>query len=230
MNDLCIHCQEEFQAPISFKDLVLWKPIDQGLVCTKCFSRFQKIDPTSMCPTCSKYLDSGEVCADCQAWQDQYPDISGRHLALFYYDDFAKDWMFEFKMKGDIRFGLVFGQVLKECIKSNFPNHLLVPIPSSTPHFKDRGFNQIDVILSVLSFEYEDLLANTSHGLGQAKKTRADRLRTDQPFSYRGGGDLSQMDILLVDDVYTTGRTLYHAKRLLTDQGARRVDSLSLFR
>ena len=66
--------------------------------------------------------------------------------------------------------------------------------------------------------------------LKQSHKDRAMRMKTKQPFEYVGPNNLSDKKILLVDDIYTTGRTLYHAKALLEDAGAKFVTSVTLAR
>ncbi|MGY4788699.1 ComF family protein [Bacillus sp. OHL2] len=39
-----------------------------------------------------------------------------------------------------------------------------------------------------------------------------------------------QRDIILVDDIYTTGATIYDAARILKDAGAKSVSSFTLIR
>lgn len=64
----------------------------------------------------------------------------------------------------------------------------------------------------------------------QSQRDRAARLHRKQPFSIAVTKDLVDQRVLLVDDVYTTGNTLYHAATLLYQLGAKEVKSLSLAR
>lgn len=230
MSKSCIHCQTLIERPTTFSDLVFWKPLYTDLICEKCRQNFESINTEEVCPHCSKATKDGHTCDECLVWQGLYPDIKGTHTSLYSYNQFAKEWMVQFKLKGDIRFGLVFGEALESRIKTEFPDHLIVPIPSSAKNFYERGFNQIEVILSSISIEFSTLLVNTSKGVNQSKKSRQERLQTTQPFKVEDEINLTGVDVLLIDDVYTTGRTLYHAKKALHDSGAQRVDSLSIFR
>ena len=64
----------------------------------------------------------------------------------------------------------------------------------------------------------------------QSHKSRQERLATPQPFGYCGPADLERKNILLVDDIYTTGSTLYHARELLLAHNCGCVRSVTLAR
>lgn len=229
MTNTCINCQNPLKQDLSFADIFAWRSLDQEMICQDCKAQFEQVDPETSCPHCSK-KNGGGLCSDCQDWLKTYPEIKGSHRSLYHYNDFAKEWMAQFKMRGDVRYGLVFGKTLKALIEKDYLDHVIVPVPSSAKSLKDRGFNQIDVILSVLQMEYTHLLENTSQGQKQSQKSRADRLQTSQPFSLVPGYDIRGLKLLIIDDIYTTGRTLHHIKALLHSHGAIQIDSLSLFR
>lgn len=229
MTSLCINCQSPIDRSPSFSDLFCWRSLDQDTVCSECKSQFQPIYIDEACPHCFKAND-GSLCEDCIYWQEKYPEFKGTHQSIYRYNDFARDWMVEFKVRGDIRYGLAFGQDIKKILKRDYPDHVVVPVPSSMKSLNERGFNQIEVILSILQMEYTNLLVNKSEDIKQSKKSRKERLKTAQPFQLREDYDIEGLSILIIDDVYTTGRTLYHAKEILFQHGAQRVDGLSLFR
>ena len=53
----------------------------------------------------------------------------------------------------------------------------------------------------------------------------------EQPFELlESNGKIRKQRVLLVDDVYTTGRTLFHAAELLYENGAETVKSLTFAR
>ena len=65
----------------------------------------------------------------------------------------------------------------------------------------------------------------------QSEKSRKARLEMEQPFELRvANGKIRNQKVLLVDDVYTTGRTLFHGAELLYKNGAEAVESLTFAR
>nr|WP_231597665.1 phosphoribosyltransferase family protein [Bacillus sp. SA1-12] len=57
-----------------------------------------------------------------------------------------------------------------------------------------------------------------------------ERLAAENVFSYASSSKIEDKQILLVDDIYTTGSTLRNAAKLLVDNGAKTVFSLTLIR
>ncbi len=65
----------------------------------------------------------------------------------------------------------------------------------------------------------------------QSEKSREERLQMTQPFELKVSKEkIRNQRVLLVDDVYTTGRTLFHAAELLYKNGAETVKSLTFAR
>lgn len=68
-------------------------------------------------------------------------------------------------------------------------------------------------------------------GVAQSQKARQDRMETPQPFKLVMGTErLRQQRVILVDDIYTTGRTMRHAADLIIENGAKSVTGLTLAR
>lgn len=61
----------------------------------------------------------------------------------------------------------------------------------------------------------------------QAKKSRFERIMMKNPFKQT---EPFNKPVVLVDDIYTTGRTLRHAAQLLTENGCPEVYALTLCR
>ncbi len=80
-----------------------------------------------------------------------------------------------------------------------------------------------------LGAEWRPLLAR--HGGGEQKKrtTKGERMRNmKNAYSYIGKGDLAGCQVILLDDVATSGATLMFASRLLRRAGAKRVTAAVL--
>ncbi|HLQ74521.1 MAG TPA: phosphoribosyltransferase family protein [Alloiococcus sp.] len=229
--DYCLHCQKVLDTPTSFSDLFLLRQLKKELLCDECFRLFKPINYSSACSGCSKPdHDPGTLCEDCEHWRTVYPGFETKNLSLFEYSTFAKAWMIRFKMMGDIRCGMVFNKTLEKIIKTEFRDYILMPIPSSKKSLSQRGFNQIQVILDSTKLTYKKLLTNHSYSMNQSKKNRSERMKSSQPFELKNRRNIVNKKLLIIDDVYTTGRTVFHAKELLYQNGAQKVDSLTVFR
>ena len=113
-----------------------------------------------------------------------------------------------------------------------FSRPLIVPVPLHTNRRRWRGFDQASSLARSVSgrtlFEYADALERTRQTPQQAKAAgRAVRLATMHgAFRVRDTEHVSGRDIILIDDVCTTGATLDACASTLKDAGAASVTAL----
>lgn len=213
----CIFCNRTITVELSLSFLLSFSRLKTKRICVKCFGKFHRINQADACQGCSRPKITQDYCGECQLWLQRYPNLHLRHTALYRYNDIAKEYMEQFKFQGDLLIGDAFEEELHERLLSYTKTHNLVPIPLSRNSVQERGFNQVEVLLKAADIPYVNWLKNVSTGKKQSKKTREDRLTTKQPFVLNERAkncNLFEKSILLVDDVYTTGRTLVHAKNI----------------
>ena len=109
---------------------------------------------------------------------------------------------------------------------------LLLPIPMTRKSIRARGWNQCELIAREISiadggrlFEMRgDLLAKTRETGDQVGKTRVGRLENLKSCMVAtDNGYVQGRDVIVIDDIVTTGATLGEAKRALLQAGARAV-------
>lgn len=113
----------------------------------------------------------------------------------------------------------------------NFKSPLVIPIPLSKRRRRERGFNQAELIAQELirldpSFELcGDVLVKTKNTPSQTEmKNKAERIRNvKDSFMVQNGEKILERNIILVDDIYTTGATLNEARETLLSSGARDI-------
>ncbi|MDW5473517.1 phosphoribosyltransferase family protein [Limosilactobacillus reuteri] len=82
----------------------------------------------------------------------------------------------------------------------------------------------IRLLVSLREVPYQSILrTKISSKVAQSSKTKEERLATKQPFILDAPEKVINKKVLLVDDVYTTGRTLYHAANLLSKLAVKRL-------
>ncbi|HET9479094.1 MAG TPA: phosphoribosyltransferase family protein, partial [Pyrinomonadaceae bacterium] len=113
----------------------------------------------------------------------------------------------------------------------------IVPVPLHEKRVRERGFNQAAVIAGVLSKQLELPLDEASlWRIGASEKYRAGldaKGRRDTvagAFAVRHPRLVAGENILLVDDVFTTGATVNACAEVLLGAGARQVSVLTVAR
>ncbi len=120
----------------------------------------------------------------------------------------------------------------------NFRESILIPIPLSPARYRERGFNQAELIcreLVSLNPEadlkfYSDVLIKPRDTLHQAHiGNRSTRLKNlIGSFSIIHPEKIKGRNIILIDDVTTTGATLSEARKILKRGGARKVIAFTI--
>lgn len=229
----CLWCGQEEMTILRLTDILQLSPIKKEALCRKCTSRCSALRDVATCEGCGRRWNKGEVCEDCSRWKELYPDYSFHNEALYEYNEFMKEWMENYKFKGDYRFREIFAAPLKESIEARIKKGwLIVPIPISQKSRATRGFNQVTGMLNFGGVPYTEVLQHVGTGAKQSTKNRKHRMTSLQPFTllHEYKSQLAKQPILLVDDVYTTGRTLFHAADCLLANGAKEVRTLTLAR
>ena len=115
----------------------------------------------------------------------------------------------------------------------NFREPILIPIPLAPKRKKERGFNQTLLICEKLidldknkNFKLEkDVLIKPKDGEHQARiEDRNKRLKNIiGSFSIKNMEKIKSRNIILIDDVTTTGATLNEARKILKKAGVKKV-------
>ncbi|MBA2728458.1 MAG: ComF family protein [Parachlamydiaceae bacterium] len=197
---LCLHCE------ISIKNHYLH-------LCDECHSLLELIDPTERCPLCFSADYSAErlSCSHCH-FQDP---LFNHFAAAFDHMGPAATIVRKLKYANQpyLAKGIAAFMAL-QLLQMNWPlPDFIVPVPLSFSHWLDRGYNQTFLIAQslseILSRPVADIITRRSGDYSQAGLKRVDRLKLDSgSFKLKKNASVADKNILLIDDVMTTGRTL----------------------
>ncbi len=148
-----------------------------------------------------------------------------QHICLYDYDDWTKELIAKYKFHRDIVLAEVFAELLKPHMKQ-MDYDMLIPMPSSPEKIRQRGFDHITEIIRVTGLPFHMPL-KTKHRIKQAGLTKAERLKEGNPFYVEGE---TGQNILLVDDIYTTGLTVHRAAETLRKENVSKVSVLTFAR
>jgi ComF family protein len=109
-------------------------------------------------------------------------------------------------------------------------NYLIVPVPTATSRVRERGFDHAALLASSIAKELALPCSIALGRLGQARQVgtnRSARLKqAESSYFVRKKNLIPGRNILLVDDVVTTGATINATSRILRQAGAVHVDAL----
>ncbi len=182
----------------------------------------------------------------CETCVDKFPpaqdNLPPRYFALYSFKDpVLKRALWELKYKNrhmiaDVlgnRLGEhLFAEFTKGSLFSSLKNPLVIPIPIHSKKKRKRGYNQSELIarggLKKIAEPIEirtDILQKIRDTDPQARiKNRQKRLQNIVgSFSVKNTDIVHGRNIVLIDDVTTTGATMNEARRALLDAGARKV-------
>ncbi len=223
---LCLYCHSSIRESASWANIFFLEETD--LLCPSCRSRLIPIQGNT-CVMCCKPLQTGGRCQDCEGWllDPLYGDALDYNLSLYAYNPFMKEMIARFKYRSDYELARIFANELrKKAPKADF----VIPIPLSDERLNERGFNQAEAIGEMAGLPLVKGLVRV-HGEKQSKKSRYERIHTEQVFRiHPKAPSFHNKTILILDDIYTTGSTLRHAGAILKEAGAKVVISLTIAR
>ncbi|MFC0469952.1 ComF family protein [Halalkalibacter kiskunsagensis] len=232
----CLACHTTFYEQPIWRKLLMLESTTK--LCPPCESKLTPIHG-NRCSSCSRSLDSltpafkkGNQCSDCLRWarRSDIVHVLERNVSLYEYNAFLKEWFATFKFRGDAVIAFFFAEKLAEVYEREFCGYLPVALPLSQERLIARGFNQSRLLMQGWADD-PAILFRTS-GEKQSKKNRKQRIKQlhQNPFSIRKDADVSQKNIVLIDDIYTTGTSVRLAASVLKENGAKKVASLTVAR
>lgn len=109
-------------------------------------------------------------------------------------------------------------------------DYLVVPVPTATERVRQRGFDHARLLAKKVAEQLNLELAMPLRRYGQANQIgarRAQRLRQQEGvYQINDARKVAGRNVLIIDDVVTTGATLRAVTKVLRRAGAKHVDAL----
>ena len=167
------------------------------------------------------------ICQRCEQKFKRYEGSTEEVVSLYEYNEEMKDYLHRYKFMNDVILAKVFREEIHRYLYKK--KEMIVPIPMHPKKLKERTFSHVDELLKQANIPYVHCLEKISLE-AQGGKSREERLKTPQIFKMKENVPINNIEILLVDDIYTTGTTIRHAKELLLASGAKSVKAFTLIR
>jgi competence protein ComFC len=209
-----------------------------AMVCLSCWSQISRNQPP-FCHACGRQMHksrdtSKSVCSRCM----RAPLAFDRAFSVCVYDGVIKTLIHEFKYKDKQYLGKPLAKLLIDFIREyDLPISYidyLVPMPLHSAKLREREFNQAQILCREVGLAIEKPLIENNLFRYRATDTQA-ALEPHQRFLNVKGSfavtekqSIKDRNLLLIDDVLTTGATASEAARALKDAGANIVFVLTL--
>jgi len=170
-----------------------------------------------VCPVCGR----AESCEDCVRRKIRSYTIS---RCAVRYTEMMKDWLALYKYRGNEGVETVLAAMIafayeRLCEAANSEFHAVTSVPLAPERLRERGFNQAERLAIRLAdwygLSYRPMLHRLRHTEKQSLKSRLGRVVDMRGNFAADRSALFSGNILLLDDVYTTGSTLDECARVL---------------
>ena len=217
-------------------DVILSRNTINGF-CFECFKNLKRIEEPT-CIKCGKatagiHILKKGICDFCLGKENS---LLLKNISVLPYAGEVRNAIHRFKFGGRTDYTLAFAALMAEKFNSEYVKKrmLIIPVPLNSSRKCERGYNQAELLASGLAYitgaEY------TSSSLVRIKKTipmcglnyELKIENVSNAFYAVDSTSISGRNILLIDDIYTTGSTLDACANALIRAGAKDVYGLCL--
>lgn len=213
------------------------------IFCQSCWNTITPISD-SACPRCGKPYSSQVVlhhspeflCGECRI----SPPFFDQALAATYYEGVMKEAILQFKFHYKTKLGKPLAQWLISRIPGNIDiqkYQVILPVPLHKTRQKQRGYNQSAILAKHLAQYYHLTLSlrnliriRPTDAQSQIKDRKERQENVRNAFRLRFPGAIRDQNLILVDDVLTTGATVNECAKTLKQAGAASILVLTLSR
>jgi len=208
-----------------------------NLVCPGCWEKIRKNSPP-FCRLCGRHLTTKgfakSICPACI----RSPLEFDRAFSPCRYEDVVKELIHEFKYRNKDYLGRTLSRLMIEFIKEySIPVaycDLVVPVPLHKARLREREFNQAEILAGFIAREFDRPIAGSALQRKRMTKSQTELSDKERFTNVRGSFSLNpelnvnKKNVLLVDDVLTTGATASEAATALKASGANIVFVITL--
>ena len=201
-------------------------------ICDSCRRSLPRVMPP-LCPRCGRPQPSGALCPACVSWQAEIDGIR----SPFRFDGVMRQAIHQLKYRNLRAIAEPLAKLLNDYLATYpIPGEVLVPVPLHQKRLRERGYNQSSLLAKALGKltnlpVVDDCLIRQRHAPPQARSTTVEERRSNvaEAFACRDHR-LKGKQVLLIDDVSTSGATLDACAAALKAIGATSVWGLVLAR
>lgn len=204
---------------------------------------YEKVLDLIFPPTCEICGKVGRyICSNCYPKIKKYEiiNLGNEDLVFAYqYKDIIRDLLIDYKFNDKAYLKNIFAEMIikNKKVCSIFKRcDIIIPVPLHKKRQLDRGYNQSLLILKELAKRMElnvqdKVLKKIKNIKPQSEKRKKERIKDIKGvYIVKNKMNIIGKNILLFDDIYTTGSTTGECKKMLLKAGAKKVVIVTLAR
>lgn len=186
------------------------------------------------CPLCGREVEDYGLCHECFSLINKDPayyyDIEGLDdlIVSSTYSGIMRRLIIDFKFKGKLSYGEIISEIMTEKIlEKNLKDQVITYVPMNKKKEGERGYNQSKILAEKIARNLDlpcqdvfEKVIDTKFQVGLKKFDREENLRN--AFEVKNYAE----EIIIVDDVITTGATISELTQIAKKAGIKKVTAL----
>ncbi len=186
------------------------------------------------CPLCGRVVEDYCLCHECFSLINKDPayyyDIEGLDdlIVSSTYSGIMRRLIIDFKFKGKLSYGEIISEIMTEKIlEKNLKDQVITYVPMHRKKEGERGYNQSKILAEKIARNLDlpcqdvfEKVIDTKFQVGLKKFDREENLR--DAFEVKNYAE----EIIIVDDVITTGATISELTKIAKKAGIKKVTAL----
>ncbi len=188
---------------------------------------------TYLCKKCENKLKTIAIFG-----KDEYLDkYFENHYYIFKYDNLIRNLIIDYKFNEKPYLYRSFLEFLNKYQKKYVQFEIydiIIPVPISKKRKKERGYNQSLLIAKEMARKQniklkENVIEKIKNNNPQSKLNKEERTENvKNVYTVANEKEIIDKNILLIDDIFTTGATLNECSKMLKLAGAKNIDVLTI--
>ena len=198
-----------------------------------------------VCAICGE-LNKEYLCEECKndlnkiskVTIDKYNNRNfSNHIYMFKYKELVREKLLEYKFNNQPYYYKTFAKIFiknKKMYDILKTYDIIIPVPLNNIRKRQRGYNQTELIAKELvksfkNLEYMNILIKTKNTVPQSTLNKQQRQKNlKNAYKLKENTRINNKNILLFDDIYTTGTTANECAKILKTLGKNKISVLSI--
>ena len=206
----------------------------ESIVFPPCCARCGKLNSKKCCKDCEKRINS-QLNLNIENKAGYYFE---KHMYLFKYKNEIRNLILDYKFRDKSYLYELFAKIItkNEKICGILEKYdIIIPVPIHKKRKKQRGYNQSELVARQISKNIANLqlenkafikIKNNKPQSTLSKKQRKQNVKN--VYKLENKGKIENKNIVLFDDIYTTGNTANEIAKILKQNGANKILVLTI--